>query len=341
MDIAGTWSLGVAVAVFVACTLVIAVAGTRLARTVDTLADRTGIGEAIAGAVVLGAATSLSGLVVSVVAAADGDASLAVTNSVGGIAAQTAFIVGADVAYRRVNLEHAAASLTNIFSAVLLVFLLAIILMGASAPQATVLGLHPASIFLVAAYVYGLRLARDVGEQRMWEPRQTEETVEDEPDEDAAPQHSTGDLWIRFAVFAGVIAAAGWGVGQSGLVIIAATGLTSTVVGTFFTSIVTSLPELVTAVAAVRAGALTLAIGGIIGGNAFDTIFVAIGDGVYQEGSIYSAITGADLFVVSWTIGLVALATAGLLIRERRGVGFEGVAILGLYAAGAVVLALL
>jgi cation:H+ antiporter len=64
--------------------------------------------------VLVGAVTSLPGLVTSVVGAADGDASFAVSNSLGGIAAQTSFLALADLTYRRANLEHAAASLPNL-----------------------------------------------------------------------------------------------------------------------------------------------------------------------------------------------------------------------------------
>ncbi|MGM7319142.1 hypothetical protein [Idiomarina sp. ST10R2A5] len=45
------WSLFQGLAVFGLCALVIAIAGTRITRIVDQLADRTGIGEAAAGAV--------------------------------------------------------------------------------------------------------------------------------------------------------------------------------------------------------------------------------------------------------------------------------------------------
>ncbi len=41
-------SLGMALALFGGCTLVIGVVGTRLTGIVDDLADRTGLGEAIA-----------------------------------------------------------------------------------------------------------------------------------------------------------------------------------------------------------------------------------------------------------------------------------------------------
>jgi|GEM_PF-4997350 cation:H+ antiporter len=55
----GTLPPEMALLLFAGCTLVIGIVGTRLARLVDELADRTGLGEAIAGAVLLGMATSL------------------------------------------------------------------------------------------------------------------------------------------------------------------------------------------------------------------------------------------------------------------------------------------
>ena len=56
-----------------------------------TIAIHTGMGEAIMGVVFIGAFSSLSGITVSVSAAYAGHASMAVSNSLGGIAAQTLF----------------------------------------------------------------------------------------------------------------------------------------------------------------------------------------------------------------------------------------------------------
>src|SRR5690606_11861787 len=50
-----SWTLSQSIVVFSVCALVIAIAGTRITRVVDQLADRTGLGEATAGAVLLGA----------------------------------------------------------------------------------------------------------------------------------------------------------------------------------------------------------------------------------------------------------------------------------------------
>ncbi len=78
------------------------------------------MGEVVAGAVFVGAATSLPGAITSVTTAAAISAELAVGNALGGLTAQTAFIAVADLAYRRANLEHAAASITGLAQGVLL-----------------------------------------------------------------------------------------------------------------------------------------------------------------------------------------------------------------------------
>lgn len=292
MDAAGllsaTWSLPVAITAFVGSALVITAAGTLLAGVADRLADRTGLGEAITGALLLGAATSLPGMIVSVVGATAGEPSLAVSNSVGGIAVQTAFVVVLDLVYGRANLEHAAASLTNLFNALLMMTLLGITLIGIAAPPVTVWAVHPATVLLFSVYVYGVRVSRRVTAQPMWQPEQTDDTDLDVPDE-PEPGETLGGLAVRFAALGLVVGVAGWVVGRAGISFMASTGMSGTVVAVLLTSVATSLPELVTGVAAVRRGAPTLAVGGIIGGNTFDTLFIAVSDVAYRDGSIYAA----------------------------------------------------
>jgi cation:H+ antiporter len=337
IHITGTWSLPIAVTAFAAAAAVIALAGTRLAGVVDRLADRTGLGEAISGAILLGSATSLAGLTVSVVAAASNEPSVAISNSIGGIAAQTAFIVALDVTHRGANLERASASLTNVFNALLMVTLLGVVVLGVAMPPVTLFGVHPASMLLIVIYGYGLRLSRSISTEPMWHPEETEDTRLDEPDE-PEPGESLPGLWVRFGGLAGATAASGWVVGRAGLSLIEATGLSGTFVAVAFTAVATSLPELITGIAAVRAGALTLAVGGIIGGNTFDTLFVAVSDVVYQRGSLYEQVATSDLFVLGWTMLLTGILGAGLIRRQRAWIGFEGFAILGGYVGGLVVL---
>lgn len=326
-------NMPVAVAVFLMAAAAIAIAGTRLSRVIDRLADRTGLGEAMSGMILLGAVTSLAGLVVSLAAATDGNASLAVSNSMGGIAIQTLFIVIADATYRRANLEHAAASLTNIFSSVLLMVMLAIVIVGVAAPPVSVLGIHPVTVLLVATYGYGLVLSRKTSESPMWRPARTGATKVDIPEPQPRDER-LASLWISFGLLAVVVILAGYAVFASGTTIATESGLSNTAVGAFLTGVATSLPELVTTLAAVRVGALTLAVAGIVGGNTFDVLFVAASDVAYREGSIYAAVTQADIFTLAWTMLIASIVTAGLVQRDRKGIGFEGIAVVVIYAAG-------
>jgi cation:H+ antiporter len=148
-------------------------------------------------------------------------------------------------------------------------------------------------------------------------------------------------LWLRFALAAAVVAAAGWLLARSGVSIAAHTGLSETVVGALLTGLASSLPELVTAVTAVRIGALTLAVGDVLGGNAFDTVIVGMADVAYRDGSIFAQLSGAHLFLIALSILLTGILLLGMLQRERHGIaniGWESFLVLVLYMGGAVVL---
>lgn len=339
-DFLGGWSLTTAIVIFSIASVVIGVAGWRLAKNADTLADRTGLGEAIVGAVLLGGATSLPGIVTSAAAAHGGYADLALSNAFGGIAAQTMFLAIGDIVYRKANLEHAAASLQNIMQGTLLLSLLAIILVAMYTPGVVLGVIHPATPLLLLAYLYGLRMIHQSGEAPMWRPRQTTETREDIPDEHAI-QGELGKLWLRFVVLAAVVGTAGWFLEQAAVVIAVRADISETVVGGLLTAVFTSLPELVTTVSAIRHGALTLAVGGILGGNSFDTLFAAISDAFYRAGSIYHAVTDQTIFLLALTMLMTGVLLMGLVRREKYGIaniGFESVLIFVLYAGALALL---
>lgn len=334
------WPLAAVVFAFAASAAVIGVAGWRLATVANRIAQRTGLGQAITGAVFLGASTSLSGTVTSVTAAADGHPELSFANAIGGISAQTAFLAIADITYSRANLEHAAASAANIMQGALLVVMLGIILVGMTTPEVTVFGLHPVSLVLPVAYVYGLRLVSQAHTEPMWRPRRTAETREDPP---AARRRYGGmaGLWLQFALLAALVGVAGWVIARSGVVISVRVGLSETAVGAVFSAVSTSLPELVTCIAAVRQGALTLAVGDIIGGNVFDTLFLSLSDLAYRDGSILHAAGPQGLFVTSLPVLLTGILLMGLVRREKSGIaniGFESFGVLLLYLAGAALM---
>ncbi len=322
-------------------TIVIFFAGVRISAVADRLADVTGLGEAVTGAILLGAATSLPGIVTSVTAAASGHPELAISNAVGGIAAQTAFIAIADASYRSANIEHAAPSVTNILQAVTLIGLLTLPILALRTPEFAVAGIHPVTVLIFVGYAFGLRLARGAEKSPMWRPKETLETRLDTPDEPPGNTKTILTLGATFLVLGLLVGGAGYVTAKTGIAIAVRTGLSEGVVGTLFTAVATSLPELITTLAAVRRGALTLAVSGIIGGNMFDVLFLALADTAYRPGSIYHAVGDAQVFMIALTICMIAFLIAGLIHREKHGpanIGFESMAILALYGIGAVLL---
>ena len=95
------WPLLPSLAGLLVALLVVVVAGRKLTATADALADRTGLGEALAGALLLGAVTSLPGIGTTVVGSLNGDAEFALANPVGGIAVQTVWLAIGDLLDRK------------------------------------------------------------------------------------------------------------------------------------------------------------------------------------------------------------------------------------------------
>lgn len=334
------WSLWAVIAAFVAAAGVVAWAGTVLTRAADVLADLTGIGEALVGAVLLGAMTSLAGVVTSLVAAGQGHPTLAVGNAIGGIAVQTFFLAVADLAYRRANLEHAAASLPNLMSSALLIGLLVLLLLVVVAPEVTFWGVHPGSPLVLIAYLGGVGLAHRASQTPRWRPVQTTETVADEPDGDSQGQ-SIRSVSTKLLASGALVAVAGWVLAETAPEIAARTPMSEGFVGSLFAAVATSLPELVVSVQAVRRGALTLAVGNIVGGNSFEVLVVAAADFVYRDGSLLHTAATSQAFIVALTALLMSVLLIGLLHRQRQGpagIGWESTLIIALFLAGYTVL---
>ncbi len=254
---------------------------------------------------------------------------------------QTIFLILADLAYRRGNLEHAAASLPNLVSGCLLTLLLSLILLASYGPDFALGWIHPATPILLFVYISGLILTRRSRQTPMWRAVDTAETQHEKDKEPSDKEGATGSLLLRLSVLAVIVSGAGYAISTSGMELAGRTGLDSGLIGALLTSTVTSTPELVTTLAAVRRGAVTLAVGGIFGGNTFDVLFVAFSDLAYRPGSIYHALDSRDAFLISLTLAMTAVLLIGLLLRERRGpanIGFEGVTVLLLYGCGVAIM---
>lgn len=201
-----TWSLSTSVLLFLLSGVVIAVCGVMLTTRAERVAKMTGLGQAVVGAVFLGMVTSLAGSVTSINAALKEVPEIAVGNAVGGIAAQTTFLVLADFLYRGANLEHAAASEQNLFQGVVLVLLLALALLASAGPGYTLWEIDIFSPVLLLAYAGGLYLVSASRDNAMWIPKQTPLTTTESTRDNEQEKNKTR-LWISFVALAAIVAA--------------------------------------------------------------------------------------------------------------------------------------
>lgn len=333
------------IAVFVAGALAIGIAGTKLAGLADRLADRTGLGEAITGALLLGFITALPGVTASVTAAVGGYPALSISNALGGIAVQTAFLAVGDIFHPRTNLEHAAASVPNLMQVIVLISLITLVLLALSGPDFTIAHVHPVTVILFVVAGFGFRLVYRSRKKPMWKPERTPHTVEDVPEPEARHESLPG-LFLAIVPTAAIVLASGAIVAETAGNLAEETGISQSVMGGLFTAVATSLPELVTTVAAVRRGALTLAVSDIVGGNFFDVLFVFAADLVYLRGSLYHApgVGRREGFLTAMALLLNVTLLLGLLYRQRRGpanIGFESILMLVVCVGGFLIVGLL
>jgi Ca2+/Na+ antiporter len=140
------------------------------------------MGKAYVGLLLLAGATSLPEIATSITAAAIGNASLAVSNLLGGVAIQTVVLAVVDATQLRRALTFWVPQPVLLLQGVLLVLLLSLALGGTAAGEPlVVLGVGATTVLLAAVYVLGLHHAhRYVGHPR-WRPIEPEEAAERPP----------------------------------------------------------------------------------------------------------------------------------------------------------------
>lgn len=328
------FGLPVLIIIFLICAGVIAFVGTKLTLVAERIAEKTGLGQAITGAVFIGISTSLAGTIVTFYSASQGFASLALANSLGGLPAQTAFLALADMAYRRANIEHASASVENLAQTAMLFILISLPVLAFAGPQVSFWGIHPVTPLSICAYLAGLHMINKIKKEPMWHPQNTGDTQQETKSITKVMEGKNQYLYLRFIILALILGLTGYFLAKSAIAIADQTPLSESLIGGVFTSISTSLPELVTTLAAVRRKALNLAVGNIIGGNSFDVLFIAGADIFYREGSIYHEIQNSHIILIAGSILMTGILLLGLIRRERQGpggIGFETVLILCVY----------
>lgn len=330
---------------FLAATIGVWICGTKLSGYVDMIAERTAMGRAFAGALLLGGATSLPEFATTITASANGAAQLAGNNLLGGIVMQIAVLACIDAVMVRGKpltffSPHASLLMQGAFLIFICAFAIAAVSTGELFTVANV-GVWP--VLLAGVYVFGLWvLYRYEGDPR-WEPagniEQPPESARDLKDAHHAEYASVSTKQIsgRF-ILAGIgVLVAGFVVARTGEGLAEQTGLGQTVVGATLVALATSLPEVSTTYSAVRFGAYSMATANILGTNSLEVALFLPADLAYRDGAIIDVLTPSSALLASLGIMVTAIYTWGILERRDRtvfGMGQDSAMVLLVYFLG-------
>lgn len=335
-----------AAGVFVLASAAILIVGPRMARVADRLAELTGFGGALFGLVFLALATDLPELALTPTAVLGGTPKIAVGSLLGSAAAQLVLLAVVDMVFRRGKLYGRVPLQSTLGQCALMLAVLAVPLVVATGTPA-VGGVSLSTFLLPAAYLGVLAAIRGVdGDEASADSDHGPPPVDDasEADRSVDSGHGKGEarsLWLRFAMFAVVLAGAGVVLESATETIGSTVGLGETAAGALLAGVATSLPELVTAVAAARSGALDLAVGDVVGSSAFDVALLSWADVFHTEGSVFDLLGRGEFTLIGVALALTSLLVAGLARRKpvgASGVGVESYLMLAVYAGGALVL---
>ena len=316
--------------IFIIAAVIIAFAANKLAQFGDVIAVRTNLGGLVVGTLFLAAATSLPELITSISAFQMGAPDLAAGNLFGSNMVNVLLLALIDLVNYQVPLLRRMA-VTHSLTAVLasLLMLLAVIFIIADIP-ASIGWVGLDSLAIIAVYFGGIWLFQQ--ENRMQTGNARAKVI---PVGDEFPS-----LWhgvIGFLLAASLLVLVVPKLVGASTEIVEMTGLGEGFVGTTLLSLVTSLPELLAALAAVRMGAFDLAVGNLFGSSVFNMLGLGLADFFYTDGRFLGAIDPSFALVGLLALLLTNMALLANLARVERRIRFielDSVAIIGTYLAG-------
>lgn len=298
---------------FIVCVAVIINSGTRLSYWGNKIADLTGMGKAWIGLILMASVTSLPELItgissVAIVKAPD----LAAGDIFGSCVFNLLILSLLDARIKQplfsiVKSSHIVAA---IFGIILLMVAGVAIYLSDEIPS--FLWMSSFTFILFAIYIVAV-----------WGIFKYEHAALIESPPSAVPYSNIRSADLKkaiggYAINALMVVGAAVFLPYFGEHIASYTGLNNTFFGTFFIAAVTSLPELVVSLAALRMGALDMAVGNLLGSNVFNMFILGIDDVFYREGSLYKNISSSHLLSVFVTIIMTAIVGLGLLFKPKK-----------------------
>lgn len=301
---------------FVGLSAVIVVAAMWLAKFADQIAQQTGLGGSVVGLVLLAGATSLPEFSVGFSAVRMQANDLTVGGMLGSSLANLLILALMDLISRNPGRILTRSAAAHALSATVGMLLTGIVLLGIHQRSAwSFLGVGPASWGVLVTYAFCARLI--FLDERESSKQAAAEIAKHELEDSGKPKRSLKGSVAGFVLVTAIIFLVAPYLASTADTIAEVTGLGRTFVGTLLLAAVTSLPEAVSTIAALRMGAIAMAIANIFGSNAFNMVILASLDWASPK-PILSTIAPTHAITAACVIITTSVALLSILNRAEK-----------------------
>lgn len=316
---------------FALCAALIGAAGIYVSRYGDVIADKTGVSRGWIGLVLMATVTSLPELVTGVSSVTVANTpDIALGDVLGSCVFNLALIGVVDLlcrnesVYRRAGRGHV---LSGGFGVILIAITVLGVLLSSLGLPLPVGHVGLVALALIPVYVIAMgavyRFERDA--------------IAEFEEESAAlyPDVTLQQAVLRYVAGAVVVVAAGSALPFVAERLSEAMHWRQSFVGNLFVAFATSLPETVVTIAAVRLGAVDMAVGNLLGSNLFNMVIVSIDDLFFVKGPLFASTSPTHAISGLSALVMTGAVIAGLMTRTHtrivRTVGWPSLALLLLY----------
>jgi cation:H+ antiporter len=328
---------------FIICAGLIIWTASLLSKYGDVLADKTGLGRAWVGALLIAGVTSLPELATGVSAVAWlGQPNLAAGAVMGSCLFNLALIAMMDLAYqpgRILAKAHDGHILSSGLGILLLGMVAMGVLVGVQYSGVGIPGFGVLSLSILGIYALGGRLISTVEQARQIEVLDQEAQAGD------YAHISARKAWLVFIFSAVAVVGLGIWLSTIGDRIATTTGLSASFVGNLFLAASTSLPEIAASLAAIRIGAIDMAIANVLGSNMFNIAILSIYDMADGSANFWASLTNANGFAAVMAMMMTGVVIVSLMVRVSPKTPFcfswDGIALVAMYLGSIAMLYLL
>ena len=297
---------------FVLCVLIILFFGRRVAKYGDIVAYKTGLGGLWTGLILLAIVTSLPELFTGISAVTlVGVPDLTIGNLFGANAFNLLNLALLDIVYhngsftRVVSLSHRLMGWLSLV--LVLVAAVSIFISSRFSP----LGIGWIGWYSPLIILLYLFLVRQLFQYERRRPSPQVAKV-------SYGEISLNRVYLNFAISAAFIIGAGIWLAIIGEEVAQVTGWGQSFVGSLFLAFTTSLPEITVSFAAMRIGAVDMAVANMIGSNLFNMTIIPVDDLFYLKGPVLASVSESNLIIAGVVMLMTLVFIAGLRFRPKR-----------------------